>query len=122
MSAVVAVHSDPSTRQTPEGGSMGNSGTGRYRDLLRSNRDFRVLTGAFLVDSIGGWACSIVLIVWVFDQTHSPTWVAATTAAGWLPRAAFSMYAGVLADRYERTNVMLASALMAFLASAALTM
>jgi CRP-like cAMP-binding protein/predicted MFS family arabinose efflux permease len=81
-----------------------------------------VLTGAFLVDSIGGWACSIVLIVWVFDQTHSPTWVAATTAAGWLPRAVFSLYAGVLADRYERTQVMLASALLAFLATAALTL
>jgi MFS family permease len=100
---------------------MSNSGTGRYRDLLRRNRDFRVLTGAFLVDSIGGWACSIVLIVWVFDQTHSPTWVAATTAAGWLPRAVFSTYAGVLADRYERTQVMLVSAMLAFLSTAALT-
>jgi CRP-like cAMP-binding protein/predicted MFS family arabinose efflux permease len=101
---------------------MSSTGTGRYRDLLGRNRDFRVLTGAFLVDSIGGWACSIVMVVWVFDQTHSPTWVAATTAAGWLPRAVFSTYAGVLADRYERTQVMLASALLAFLASAALTL
>jgi MFS family permease len=87
----------------------------RYRDVFRLH-DFRLLFFAFLVDQIGGWAYSVVLIVWVFDQTHSPTWIAATTAAGWVPRLLFSAYAGVLADRYERTNVMLASSLLSFVA------
>jgi MFS family permease len=90
-------------------------GSGRYRDALR-HRDFRLLTGAFLIDQVGSWAYNVVLIVWVFDRTHSPTWIAATTAAGWVPRLVFSVYAGVLADRYERTRVMLGSALASFVA------
>jgi CRP-like cAMP-binding protein/predicted MFS family arabinose efflux permease len=63
-----------------------------------------------------------VLVVWVFDRTHSPTWIAVTSAASWVPRAVFSTYAGVLADRYERTLVMLTSALLAFAATIGVTM
>jgi MFS family permease len=80
------------------------------------HRDFRLLTSAFVVDQGGSWAYNVVLIVWVFDRTHSPTWISATTAAGWVPRLLFSAYAGVLADRYERTTVMLYSALLSFVA------
>jgi len=87
----------------------------RYRDALR-HRDFRRLAAAFLIDQIGGWAYNVVLIVWVFDRTHSPGWVAATTASGWVPRLVWSAYAGVLADRYERTTVMLVSSLTSFVA------
>jgi MFS family permease len=90
-------------------------GTTRYRDVLRI-RDFRLLVIAFLVDQIGGWAYSVVVIVWVFDKTHSPTWIAITTASSWVPRAICSPYAGVLADRYERTTVMLWSSLLSFVA------
>src|SRR4051812_29650163 len=90
-------------------------GTVRYRDVL-GRHDFRLLATAFLIDQIGGWAYNVVLIVWVFDRTHSPTWIAATTASGWVPRMLVSPYAGVLADRYERTTVMLASSLSSFVA------
>jgi MFS family permease len=89
--------------------------TARYRDVLR-RRDFRLLVTAFLVDQIGGWAYNVVLIVWVFDRTHSPTWIAAATASGWVPRLLCSPYAGLLADRYERTTVMLGSSLSSFVA------
>lgn len=87
----------------------------RYRDALQ-HRDFRLLTTGFIVDQVGSWAYNVVLIVWVFDKTHSPTWISATTAAGWAPRMLFSTYAGVLADRYERTKVMVYSALLCFVA------
>lgn len=87
----------------------------RYRDALR-HRDFRRLAIAFLVDQVGTWAYNVVLIVWVFDRTHSASWVAATTASGWVPRLLWSAYAGVLADRYERTTVMLVSSLASFVA------
>jgi CRP-like cAMP-binding protein len=90
-------------------------GSARYRDVLRI-RDFRLLVFAFLVDQVGSWAYNVVLIVWVFDRTHSPTWIAAATASGWIPRLVWSAYAGVLADRYERTSVMLASSLSSFVA------
>jgi MFS family permease len=86
--------------------------SGRYREALR-HRDFRAMLTAFLVDQIGSWAYNVVLIVYVYDRTGSTTWIAAATAAGWLPRILFSTYAGVLADRFERTRTLLVSALAA---------
>jgi MFS family permease len=96
-------------------------GRSRYRDALRIH-DFRLLVVAFFVDQVGSWAYNVVLIVWVFDRTHSPTWIAFTTAAGWVPRLLFYPYAGVLADRFERTTVMLTSALLSFLAMTGLAL
>jgi len=93
----------------------------RYRDVLRG-RDFRFLVAAFVIDQVGGWAYNVVLIVWVFDRTHSPTWIAAATASGWVPRLLCSPYAGVLADRYERTKVMLASSLLSFVSMTAVAL
>jgi MFS family permease len=75
---------------------------------------------AFLIDQIGSWAYNVVLIVYVYDRTGSATWVAATTAAGWVPRILFSTYAGVLADRFERTRTLLVSALLALVLMAAI--
>lgn len=95
-----------------------NRQSGRYRDALR-HRDFRLMLTAFLIDQIGSWAYNVVLIVYVYDRTGSATWIAATTAAGWLPRILFSSYAGVLADRFERTRLLLVSALIAMVLMAA---
>jgi MFS family permease len=75
---------------------------------------------AFLIDQIGSWAYNVVLIVYVYDRTGSATWIAATTAAGWVPRILFSAYAGVLADRFERTRTLLVSALLALVLMAAI--
>jgi MFS family permease len=72
---------------------------------------------AFLIDQIGSWAYNVVLIVYVYDGTGSATWIAATTAAGWVPRILFSAYAGVLADRFERTRTLLVSAALPFAAT-----
>jgi MFS family permease len=93
----------------------------RYRDAL-AQRDFRLLLSAFLVDAVGGWAYSVVLIVYVFDRTHSTNWIVATTAAGWIPRALMSTYAGAIADRIERTLVMIGSAMAAFVAMVVVTL
>src|SRR6201996_5169015 len=84
---------------------------GSYRAALR-HRDFATMLTAFLIDQIGSWAYNVVLIVWVYDRTGSTAWIAATTAAGWIPRILCSPYAGVLADRFERTRTLLVSALL----------
>jgi hypothetical protein len=98
---------------------MTEPSAGRYRDALR-HRDFRVMLTAFGIDQIGSWAYNVVLIVYVYDRTGSTTWIAATTAAGWIPRILFCGYAGVLADRFERTRMLLVSALLALAAMAAI--
>lgn len=93
---------------------MGDGGRaergGRWRDALQS-RDFRTMCAAYVVDGLGSWAYLTVIIVHVFERTGSTTWIAVITASGWIPRMLLSPYAGVLADRYERTRVMQLSAL-----------
>jgi MFS family permease len=92
---------------------VAGSGQGRYRDALRA-RDLRLLLGAFVVDAVGGWAYNVVVIVYLYDRTGSPGLIAVFTACGWMPRLLLSTYAGVLADRYERTRLMVLSALTCF--------
>jgi hypothetical protein len=100
---------------------MTGSSAGSYRGALR-HRDFRVMLTAFLIDQIGSWAYNVVLIVYVYDRTGSTAWIAATTAAGWIPRILFSAYAGVLADRFERTRTLLVSALLGLILMAAVAL
>jgi hypothetical protein len=92
---------------------MASSARAGYRAALQA-RDFRLLLTSALVDAIGGWAYSVVVIVYVFDRTGSTTWIVAATSASWVPRLLVSTYAGAVADRVERTLVMQASALAAF--------
>ena len=83
----------------------------RFRDALRV-RDFRLLASAFLVDTIGSWAYSVVISVEVFHRTGSTTWLAAIATARWGTSLALSAVAGVIADRYERTRLMFVSAVL----------
>ena len=83
---------------------------GRYRDALR-HRDLRLLVASFLVDEIGSWSYIIVISVYIFDRTHSTQWLAANAACRWGPSLLGASYGGVLADRYQRTTVMVVSAL-----------
>jgi len=83
---------------------------GRYRDALR-HRDLRLLIASFLVDQIGSWSYIVVISVYIFDRTHSTQWLAANAACRWGPSLLVSSYGGVLADRYQRTTVMVVSAL-----------
>ena len=90
---------------------------GRFRDAWRS-RDLRLLATSTVVDGIGSWAYATVLIVYVFERTGSTTWIALLTASRWVPALLLASYGGVLADRYERTRVIIVSALLQFGATA----
>src|SRR5580704_12858924 len=83
---------------------------GRYRDALR-RRDLRLLIAALLVDQIGNWSCFVVISVYVFDRTHSTQWLAILGICRWGPGLLLASYGGVLADRYQRVTVLIASAL-----------
>jgi MFS family permease len=83
---------------------------GRYRDALR-HRDLRLLIASFLVDQIGSWSYIVVISIYIFDRTHSTQWLAANAACRWGPSLLVASYGGVLADRYQRTTVMVVSAL-----------
>jgi MFS family permease len=82
----------------------------RYRDALRY-RDLRLLITSFLIDEVGSWSYIVVISVYIFDRTHSTQWLAANAACRWGPGLLLASYGGVLADRYQRTTVMIVSAL-----------
>jgi len=94
---------------------------GRFRDALRS-RDLRCLVAAFMADGLGSWAYATVLIVYVFERTGSTTWIAIVSASRWLPGLLLASYGGVLADRYERTRLMIVSALLSYFAMASMAL
>ena len=76
-----------------------------YRSALRS-RDLRLLLTSQIISATGGWAYSVALAVWIYDRTHSTTWVAAAAFGRFIPTLVFSPYAGVLAERFERIRLM----------------
>lgn len=98
---------------------MSTATKARYRDALRS-ADLRKLAAAYVIDALGGWAQSVVLAVYIFDRTGSPTWVAALGAARWIPGLLLASVGGVLADRYDRAKVMVYSALASFAVTCAI--
>jgi MFS family permease len=89
----------------------GGSAAG-YRGAL-GHRDYRLLMARYVISGVGSWAYVVALIAFVYDQTGSAGWVAAVSICRLAPMFIFSTYAGVLAERFERTRVVLASDLSA---------
>ena len=76
------------------------------------NRSFRRLAASLAASQIGDWFYNVALLVLVFERTGSPSWVALTTAARVIPIVALGPLGGVVADRFDRRRVMIASDLM----------
>ena len=89
-------------------------------------RNLRVLFGGLVASQAGDWLDNLALLAFVYERTGSTAWVGITTAARILPEVALGPIGGVLADRYDRRLVMIASdvlraAAMGALAVVALT-
>ena len=91
----------------------------QYPAVFR-HRDFRLLVASFVVSSTGTWSCGVVLDVYVFTETHSLSWVAAMVVANLVPGFLVAPLAGLVADRYDRRVLVIASAALAGLAAAVL--
>jgi CRP-like cAMP-binding protein/predicted MFS family arabinose efflux permease len=61
---------------------------------------------------MGDWAYNVALMVYVYQRTHSAAWVSGAILGRMIPRLVSSMYAGVIAERFERTRVMIAADLI----------
>jgi MFS family permease len=70
---------------------------------------FRRLLGALAVSQAGDWLYNVALLAFVFSRTHSALWLSVTTAARVLPIVVLGPLGGVLADRYNRKRLMVAS-------------
>jgi MFS family permease len=73
---------------------------------------FRRLLTSLAVSSLGDWLYNVALLAFVFERTGSPSWLAATTAVRILPIVVLGPIGGVLADRYDRRFLIIASDLL----------
>jgi predicted MFS family arabinose efflux permease len=76
-----------------------------YRSLF-GIRDYRLLFAGLVTSQSGSWAYNVALIVYVFNATHSPAWVAGASMARFLSALLSSAFGGVVADRVERVRLM----------------
>jgi CRP-like cAMP-binding protein/predicted MFS family arabinose efflux permease len=71
---------------------------------------------------MGDWAYNVALIVYIYNQTHSASWVAAGTLCRMVPSFFASPYGGVVAERFERIHVMVSADLIRFCTMVGLTL
>src|SRR6476620_2631574 len=72
-------------------------------------RAFLIIWIGQLVSLVGSQLTAFALGVWVYDQTKSVSLLAITQIAFAAPQVFLSPLAGVLADRWDRRNVMILS-------------
>ena len=90
--------SDNSTHQ--------NISSGRPKTLWR-NRDYMLLWSGQALSDIGGAISELAFPLLVLAVTHSPAQAGFVAALRALPATFFSLFAGVLVDRWDRKRVML---------------
>jgi predicted MFS family arabinose efflux permease len=80
-----------------------------YVALLRRNRDFRYLWLGQVVSQLGDWFDTIALFTLVLKLTGSARAVGLVLVARFLPSVVLGPLSGVLADRFNRRHIMIAS-------------
>jgi MFS family permease len=80
-----------------------------YVELLRGNRDFRRLWLGQVISQLGDWFDTIALFTLVLRLTGSGRAVGLVLVARFLPSVVLGPLSGVVADRFNRRHVMIAS-------------
>ncbi|MDT7604198.1 MAG: hypothetical protein QOF61_2195 [Acidobacteriota bacterium] len=83
-----------------------------YVDLLRRNRDFRLLWLGQVVSQLGDWFDTIAVLTIVQHLTGSGRAVGLIFVTRFLPSVVVSPLSGVIADRFNRRKIMIASDLV----------
>ena len=78
-----------------------------YLDLLRRNQSFRYLWWGNVVSLLGDWFNLIASAALVTELTNSGVAISYLFLVRFLPQFLFSPLAGVIADRYDRKNIMI---------------
>jgi Na+/melibiose symporter-like transporter len=98
------------------------STTPTVRQLVRRNRDLRLLLAAGLISMSGDWVLSVGLVYTVYAVTGSTLASAGALVAAFIPQVVTGLFAGVFVDRWSRArtmvvgNVLLAIGLLPLLA------
>jgi MFS family permease len=80
-----------------------------YLELLRGNRDFRLVWLGQVVSQLGDWFDTIALFTLVLRLTGSGRAVGLVLVARFLPSVVLGPLSGVFADRFDRRTLMIAS-------------
>ena len=80
-----------------------------YMELLRSNRAFRFLWFGQVVSQMGDWFDTIAVYTIALTLTGSTRSVALIMVARFLPSVVIGPLSGVVADRFSRRTIMIAS-------------
>src|SRR6266403_3192538 len=83
-----------------------------YGELLRVNRNFRYLWLGQVVSQMGDWFDTIAVYTIALRLTGSSRSVALIMVARFLPTVVLGPGAGVIADRFSRRSIMIASDIM----------
>ena len=70
---------------------------------------FRSLLAGLAVSQVGDWLYNLALVTMVYQRTGSAMWAGAATAARVVPMVVLGPVGGVVADRFGRRGVMIAS-------------
>src|ERR1700749_536555 len=79
------------------------------RPRLPGDRRFALLLLSLAVSACGDWLYNVALLAVVFERTHSASLLALTTAARLVPMVVLGPLGGVLAHRYDRRRLIIAS-------------
>ncbi|MEA2173934.1 MAG: hypothetical protein QOD00_1526 [Blastocatellia bacterium] len=91
------------------------AGRGRsvgYLELLRRNRDFRLIWLGQVVSQMGDWFNTIAVYTIVLNLTGSGRAVGLVLVARFVPSFIIGPLSGVLADRFSRRRIMIVSDLL----------
>ena len=83
-----------------------------YLELLRGNRGFRTLWLGQVVSQMGDWFDTIAVYTLALQLTGSSRSVALIMVARFLPSVVMGPLSGVVADRFSRRSIMIASDIM----------
>lgn len=80
-----------------------------YSQLLKRNRNFRLLWGGQIVSQLGDWFSAITVQALLLSYTGSASSLAWFMVASMLPAFLLAPWAGVVVDRLPRRSVMIAA-------------
>lgn len=83
-------------------------------------RDFRLLWSGAFISNVGTWIHTTALLWYVKELTDSNSWVATVHLATFIPIIFFVLYAGSLADRFDRRKLIIVTQVMMMAAALAL--
>src|SRR5690606_27182551 len=83
-----------------------------YLTLLRENPNYRNLWLAYVASQLGDWFNLIASASLIADLTTTGTAISYLFLARFLPLFFFSPFAGVLADRFDRRHIIVATDLL----------